>query len=195
MHRGHLKRRGVGQSLCRDLLQDICISGLDTILWSEIVQVEKHSQVQPWCWYSGYCGYIKIHSIPSTSAWGKLGTLLPSIAAFPRWSRMPSLPPRWAGPPPPAARCPWPAQFQASLPPSLHMGASRPRIPPSRGGKQSPAADNPPQLEPDCLKEGNNYLEPSQCQQLDSTFLRFYFFREWLAGCTWSYVFQRRANT
>ena len=26
--------RGVGQSLCQDLLQDICISGLDTILWS-----------------------------------------------------------------------------------------------------------------------------------------------------------------
>ena len=155
------------------------------VVSSEIVEVEKHSQVQPWCWYSqvqpwcwysGYCGYIKIRSIPSTSAWGKLGTLLPSIAAFPRWSRMPSLPPRWAGPPPPAARCAWPAQFQASLPPSLHMGASRPRIPPSRGGKQSPAADNPPQLEPDCLKEGNNYLEPSQCQQLRWHVLKILFY-------------------
>ena len=38
----------------------------------------------------------ELYSSPSTSAWGKLGTLLPSMAAFPRWSRMPSLPQRWA---------------------------------------------------------------------------------------------------
>ena len=39
--------------------------------------------------------YPSIYSRPSTWASGKLGTLLPRIAAFPLWSRMPSLPQRW----------------------------------------------------------------------------------------------------
>ena len=36
-----------------------------------------------------------IHIIPSIWGSGRAGTWFPSIAAFPRWSKMPSLPQRW----------------------------------------------------------------------------------------------------
>ena len=117
-----------------------CISGLDTFLWSEIVQVEEYSRYN----LGVNIGYIKIYSIPSTSAWGKLGrswapccTVVAGCQVCPRGGR-------W--PPPPAARCAWPAHFQASSPLSPHMGAIHPRILPPGGGKQSPAADTPPRL-------------------------------------------------
>ena len=52
-----------------------------------------------------YLWSIRVSTIQSTSALGKLGTLLPRIAAFPLWSRMPSLPQRWAMASPSSCPC------------------------------------------------------------------------------------------
>ena len=86
-----------------------------------------------------------IHMIPSLWGSGRAGIRFPSIAAFPRWSRIPSLPQRWETAS--ASSCP---VCLASADPNFltspgQRGASPQRSRPRAAGKPNPASCTPPQ--------------------------------------------------